>query len=173
MPAHPADAAAIAELHAQSWRETYGPMLPPGLTDDALYANRVDLWTARFAVPAAGRDLILKATHDRDIVAFACLASRSDREHGRLLDNLHVRREWKRQGLGRRLLARAASAALPSGAMHLWVVGANMDAARFYEMLGGVPLDVRADELLPAVRVEEVRYVWRGASLRLLADAAA
>lgn len=61
---------------------------------------------------------------------------------GTLLDNLHVRPDRKRAGIGTRLLAETAVRLQERGCgLYLWVVEWNVSAQRFYEALGGCAAD--------------------------------
>ncbi|MEO1459094.1 MAG: hypothetical protein AAFV49_16255, partial [Pseudomonadota bacterium] len=60
-PAVPADAEAIASLHAQAWRDTYGPLLPEGALPDTLEEDRQRLWP-RVLAPTARLQVVLVAT---------------------------------------------------------------------------------------------------------------
>jgi ribosomal protein S18 acetylase RimI-like enzyme len=63
---------------------------------------------------------------------------------GTLLDNLHVSREFQRQGIGAKLMSEIASwckSALPGEGLFLWVLEPNRTARDFYEQLGAVKVN--------------------------------
>ena len=168
--ATPRDALAIAELHAASWRQTYAGMLPDEFLAHEVSRNRMALWKARFARPAATRDYIVVAVEQRRVAGFVCLIQNAG-AFGPLVDNLHVREISKGKRIGSRLLASAAREALrTSTRMHLWVLEANTAARAFYESRGGTARDKREEELVPDAIVTELRYVWEGDALRALAN---
>ena len=158
---------AIASLQTATWRFAYRGILSDSYLDDELEEDRRILWRGRFengispdqvtilAEPAAGGDPL----------AFACILAGYDR-WGSLVDNLHVRPDVLRQGLGRKVLREAASR-LTGGAhanmpVHLTVYERNRRAIGAYERYGGRlverPTKVQPDGGTYHLR----RYLWDG-----------
>jgi len=134
-----ADAVAIANLHAQSWRIAYRGMLSDEFLDKHVVGERTALWQERFRVPAANQ-YVLVAEVDGAMTGFACAYGGEDQEWGSFLDNLHVTPERKREGIGSTLMqdvARWSLKSWPQCGMYLWVLESNMPAIQFYEKLGG------------------------------------
>ena len=162
-PATAADAAAIARLHAESWRLTYRGILPDAYLDGPIAEERLGLWTARLALPAAQRPFVLVA-ESAELAGFVCVLRNADAGWGLCLDNLHVLPRFRSKGLGRRLFAEAvrwAVATAPGKPLHLWVFEANRDAARFYERLGGEAVETCIKEAVAGMPARSVRYAWR------------
>ena len=141
-PAGAADVAAIAALHATSWRRTYAAALSPAYLVGDIVAERQALWAARLLAPARGMYTVL-AERQGELLGFACAVAADARPSGldgpSLLDNLHVAPGLQGQGLGRRLLLDAAAwchAAAPDCGMALSVLQSNHRARRFYAHLG-------------------------------------
>ncbi|KIC68276.1 GNAT family N-acetyltransferase [Kocuria rhizophila] len=126
----PEDAPRIAEVHVQSWRETYTGLVPERFFGDAARQARLRLWTGLLADPTV-RERIRVAEVDGTIVGFA--------EHGRPVEPgparerelrvLYVLREHHGSGAGQALL----DAVLGEEPAQLWVAEANPRAIRFYE----------------------------------------
>ena len=137
--AAPADAAAIARLHAESWRSAaHAAFLTPEYRDRGIYDERLAIWRERMSAPAANQFVLLAEDGPR-LAGFVCAYGDADPQWGTLLDNLHVHREQQGSGLGRELMARAArwcAATHPEGGMYLLVLETNEGARRFYERLG-------------------------------------
>ena len=115
----------------------------------------------------ADTSLMLKAVDESSLLGFACIFLDLDPKWGARLENLHVRPDLKRQGIGGRLFDRVhdwARAARPHQPMHLWVLEENGPARRFYERRGGRVADTKTIEVVPGVHVPEVRYVWEAAT---------
>jgi len=166
-----ADAPAIAELHAESWRATYRGSLRDGYLDGEVGAERRALWAERLAHPA-GNQHVLVAEDDGDPIGFACAYGCDDDRFGTQLDNLHVRRDRHGGGVGARLIAAVAAWCVtvhPGTGLYLWVVERNAAARRFYDGLGGV--DAGGDLWVPpdGTQVPVRRYVWSPADLAGLA----
>ena len=139
--ASPADADAIAELHAESWRSAYRGLVPDEDLGPGLDEERLRFWRDRFASPNPERRLVLAALAEAGLVGLACVLADADPAHGPLLDNLHVKPGWRGRGLGAQLLERSrewSRAVAPGQPMHLWVLAGNVAARRFYRNQGGI-----------------------------------
>lgn len=137
-PAGPADADAIAELHAKSWRRHYRGVYSDSFLDGDVDADRRAVWTDRLRESDPQRCTVV--ADDGHVVGLANTFFNDDPTWGALLDNLHVANGRKRNGIGRHLLALTAQAVSQrsgSGGLYLWVLEQNLDAQAFYEACGG------------------------------------
>ena len=139
--ATPFDAGRIAALHTRSWRENYaGDMSDAYLAHEAP-AERLSVWTDRFTDTRENMRVVL-AEDGTELVGFCCLFLDHDPADGTLLDNLHVRADYRGQGVGKQLMHDAAQAVRhydPSGKLYLWVLQSNSSAMAVYRRLGGQP----------------------------------
>jgi ribosomal protein S18 acetylase RimI-like enzyme len=136
-PAGPADAGAVAALHADSWRRHYRGAYSDEFLNGDVHGDRLVVWTARLEEPDRPSQTIV-AEDGRSLIAFAHTVFEEDPRWGALLDNLHVVTGDKRRGIGSRLLALTAEAVLARGTgLYLWVLEQNVDARAFYEARGG------------------------------------
>jgi GNAT superfamily N-acetyltransferase len=138
-PAGPGDAAAVARLHADSWRRHYRGAFADDFLDRDVEGYLRPVWTERLAVPDPRARTIL-AEHDGVVTGLAHTLLGEDPVWGALLDNLHVAYGLKGQGIGTRLLALTARAVLdaaPSRGLYLWVLEQNSAARAFYAARGG------------------------------------
>jgi ribosomal protein S18 acetylase RimI-like enzyme len=136
--ADPADAEAVANLHADSWRRHYRGAYSDAFLDGDVVADRLAMWTDRLREPDPRRCTIL--AEDGSLVGFANTAFDDDPTWGALLDNLHVADGHKRQGIGSRLLALTAEAVIERPkrtGLYLWVLEQNVDAQAFYQARRG------------------------------------
>ncbi|PYC87943.1 GNAT family N-acetyltransferase [Streptomyces tateyamensis] len=164
-PGGPADAPAVAALHAESWRTAYAGIVPPAVLGDGLAAQRAELWELRleadYGEPAAQPVLLLAESGDGDLLGFGYLVPQPD---GRvLLDNLHVRPGRTGAGLGGALLGalRAETARSHPGApLYLEVLADNHRAIAFYERAGGHRTDSRTTHFPGAGELPEYEYTW-------------
>jgi ribosomal protein S18 acetylase RimI-like enzyme len=134
-----ADADAIARLHAASWQRTYRGMFRDDFLDGPVVDDRLAEWRARMGAPAHNQ-LVLVAEDAGGLLGFICLFGAEDPRLGTLIDNLHVRHDTRRRGVGRALMreaARWAERRYPGTALYLLVLRANVNAQRFYDRLGG------------------------------------
>ena len=139
--ARTADVAAIAALHADSWRSAYRGMLPDAFLDHDVFADRAAVWRERFDdADTQPVTLTIVAELDGDMVGFSHSIADEDGEWGTLLDNLHVREATKRLGIATRLMAETAAwleERSPTSGLYLWVLEANEPARKFYDALEG------------------------------------
>jgi GNAT superfamily N-acetyltransferase len=153
------DAAAIAALHALSWKDAYRQFLDPDYLAGPVDQDRLDLWTARFAKADVSWSTTV-AEKDPAIIGFACVFGDADPTWGALLDNLHVRPDAKRTGIGRSLLRFAAS----------WVTsrypssGITSGSLRAIPPPGGAPVGRANNTPHAAGDPVSLRYFWPDAS---------
>ena len=142
-PAAAGDAEAIADLHADSWRRFYRGAYADSFLDGDVLTDRRGVWTDRLA----SRDplsITLVAEVDDAVAGFVRVALDWDPRWGSLLDNLHVRHDTQRLGVGSGLIVRAARGAAERGmttALHLFVLEQNTAAQAFYAAHGGSPVE--------------------------------
>ena len=134
-----ADAAAVADLHATSWRSAYRGMLRDEYLDGDISAERRRAWATRLDAPIDTNYGFL-AEAEAGPVGFVFLLGGFDNTWGTLVDNLHVLPAHKGRGVGRQLLEAAAIETRlrsPDERVHLFVYEANVAARRFYASIGG------------------------------------
>lgn len=158
--ATPDDWENIAELHALSWQLNYRGSMSDNYLDNHVVAERKSVWKQRFAT-VNEKQLTILAEQNNQLVGFSCIFLDDDATHGALLDNLHVRTESKRQGIGKVLMKKSAELVLKersNQSMFLWVLTNNQNAIKFYETLGGIRHDMKPN---PDCRNKDTyRYVW-------------
>lgn len=157
-----ADAEPIARLHARSWQLHYRGTYPDQFLDEEVEADRLEVWTKRYATPNPAQYTLL-AEEGGQLCGFACVFLHYDPEWGVLLDNLHVAPEWKGQGVGRELMQRTAAWAkeqAPDEAYHLLVLAANEAAIKFYDRMGGRRVKSLWYPVPYQSKAEVYLYVW-------------
>lgn len=160
--ATPADAEAVASLHAESWRAAYRGILSDAFLDGDAFAERLAFWRERLVAADPDRCVLL-AEESAALQGFACVLAAADPRRGALLDNLHVRPGFTGQGLGTSLLLQAAQwvhARDRASPLHLWVYEDNRPARRFYRKLGAMPAERVLKEILGGGKAALLCYVW-------------
>jgi ribosomal protein S18 acetylase RimI-like enzyme len=146
------DIAAIAALHADSWRRHYRGAFRDSYLDGDVVADRQAVWTERLRAPAADHFTVV-ADRSGEVVGFVHVILDEDPQWGALLDNLHVTYRLKRSGIGRGLLAEAArhlARRRPADSrFSLWVLDQNAAARAFYAACGGTTVETSLDDPLP------------------------
>lgn len=136
------DAAAVAELHGDSWRRHYRGAYADAFLDDESPEYLGAMWAERLATREGTRTTV--AEDDGQLVGLAHLIIGADPKFGALVDNLHVRAPLKRQGIGTQMLALTAKSLqelAPGSGLYLWVLEQNTSAQGFYEARGGIQGD--------------------------------
>jgi len=169
-----ADAGAIAELHALSWRTAYRGSLSDAYLAGDIVADRLNVWTQRLEAPSANQYVAVLVEAEQ-LLGFACAQGGYDPQRGTLLENIHVRPELKRQGIGKRLIADGRDFRLTTTVAQVKPPGVprqsrgfssiNKPARRFYERLGAV--NVGSDIWTPpgGGTVSRCRYAWADVDL--------
>jgi ribosomal protein S18 acetylase RimI-like enzyme len=134
------DAKAVADLHAESWRRHYRGAYLDSFLDGDVFNDRRKVWSERLSHPKP-EDFTFVADDQGSLAGFVHTIMRHDPKFGALLDNLHVRHDRKRRGVGRALMREAARILIersPGSGLYLWVLEQNRNAQTFYSNLGGV-----------------------------------
>jgi ribosomal protein S18 acetylase RimI-like enzyme len=159
-PAGPADAAALAQVHVESWRETYSGFLPQMYLERMSVALHERQWRHRLL---STREATLAAEGHLGLVGYVSAQRARRRGPGEEaeISTLYVLRAAQGVGLGRALFTAAARvmAARGASALVLWVLRDNLKARGFYERLGGV-VDQAGEEFVGGAVVASVRYRW-------------
>ena len=133
------DVAAIAGLHADSWRRNYRGAYTDAFLDGDVFTNRLAVWTERLTQSEPNHFTIV-AEENEAVTGFAHTILDVDPTLGALLENLHVTHDLKRNGIGSRLTEQAAQALVdrrPSSSLYLTVLEQNKTAQAFYDARGG------------------------------------
>jgi len=156
------DAIAIAGLHADSWRVSYRGAYRDDYLDGDVVQDRVEVWGRRLSTPPDNQFVVVAEEADR-IVGFACAYGGEDATWGTLLDNIHVRPECQRHGVGTRLLSEVAAWCrdhYAEGGLYLWVLAQNRGAQQFYRRLGAADRGGEVFEPPGGGEVKSRRYAW-------------
>jgi len=163
-PAVTADAATIAAIHCESWRDAYAGLLDPAYLAGPVEADRHALWTDRFSNPSPTQTVLMAETTSGEAAGFVCLFRDHDGRWGSLIDNLHVRPALRGRSIGEQLLRAVVATLGADEAFHLWVFEANAGGVRFYERLGGCVVERAPDDMPAAHRAPILRMAWQSAA---------
>ena len=137
--ASPEDAAAVAKVHAASWKATYRGILPDTYLDTEVDVERADYWQS--ALDTRRYRIVKLARVSGEVAGLIALHDDPEDEgYDFTIEHLHILPGYKGQGLGRYLMKSAAETAQAGGAENLclWVFEENVAAIGFYERLGGM-----------------------------------
>ncbi len=156
------DAEGIAILHTESWKNAYKGILSDEYLDRNVLKNRLETWKLRFDNPSINQFIIL-AEANNTLLGFVCIFRNQDTEFGSLIDNLHVKPDFKGKGIGKKLLNKASDLIFEkykTKLMHLWVFEANTSAIGFYKKLGGKNTERSLKENPDGTKSYCFRMVW-------------
>ena len=161
--AEPSEWDDVAALHIASWRSAYRGILRDAYLETAIEAERRAVWQSRFTGGARPDQIVVIGEDASGFVALACILAGQDPRWGSLIDNLHVRPDRKRAGIGRLVLAEAA-ARVPSAhratPLHLTVLEGNAAARAAYESWGGKLVEQPDADLPDGQTLRVRRYAW-------------
>ncbi len=152
----PADAEALAALHASAWRYAYAGVIPePGLS--RMIARRGLGWWRRLHA-ARGRALL--AVFGPEIVGYA-LVGPCRGGPGAEIQEIYVRPDCQGLGFGSRLFeaARAEFRARGMAPLTVWCLAGNRIGLGFYRALGGREI-ARSSEPVAGARLDKLRFAW-------------
>ena len=156
------DAAAVSRVHQESWRTTYGGILPAAVIAEEAGRKSEAIWRHRLTSPAPGYATWI-AESGSTIVGFASCGAARHRLEGLEAEvyAIYVLQEHQRRGIGAALLAECARHFVRQGlfGFYLWALKANR-ARLFYEALGGESVAEKS-ERLGQHSFLAVAYAWR------------
>jgi GNAT superfamily N-acetyltransferase len=153
------DAAALARVQVDSWREAYPGLVPQSYLDSLSYEAHERHWRRRLG----NRGWAFLAVYAGQIVGIASGGRcRSLEGFAGELFVLYLLRSYQGQGIGRALFdaVHHELALRGYGDLLVWVLANNAPARGFYEHLGGV-LVGEGSCLIGGTRLKEAAYGWR------------
>jgi ribosomal protein S18 acetylase RimI-like enzyme len=154
------DSDIIADLHAQSWLNTYRGILPDQFLDSDLYQERKRYWEKKME-GLRRNDFVLLAEDGDAVVGFAAVLDKPEAGFDAFIDNLHVRSDMKGKGIGKALMRAVAERLLASNrhSVYLWVLHGNTAAEKFYYAIGAQSADTTTAKF-GDLDVFQKRFVW-------------
>ena len=161
-----ADAAALAQVHDTTWRETYIGLMSEQMLDALTADARTAAWRRILSGETGYLATTYVAERSGELVAFASCGEQRNEEFAAAgyageFAAVYVLKSDQRCGLGTRLMQAMMSDLAERGLVGftLWVPRQNIPARSLYEQLGGKLIGQR-DETLPQGTLTEVAYGW-------------
>jgi ribosomal protein S18 acetylase RimI-like enzyme len=164
--ATPDDAAALAEVHDATWRETYIGLMSEQMLDALTADARTEAWRRILTGETGYLATTYVAERPGGLVAFGSCGEQRHPEFAAAgyegeFAAVYVLKTDQRQGLGTRLMTAMMDDLRARGlsGYTLWVPRQNIPARSLYEQLGGRLIGQRTDEQ-PHGALVEVAYGW-------------
>ncbi len=161
--ARPEDAARIARIGVETWRDAYAGLVPDDYLLNLNEARQAVQWEAA-PRRARGSQAVLVAEilgpQAPKVIGFgSCGRSRTGPMRGEVY-TLYVSTDWQNQGFGRSLMSALFEILAGHGVNDavIWVLSGN-PARFFYESMGGTRLAERK-ERFAGTHLEETAYGW-------------
>lgn len=164
--ATPEDAAALAQVHEATWRETYIGLMSEQMLNALTADARAEAWrrillgetgylATTYVAERAGRFVAFGSCGEQRTEDFAAAG------YGGEIAAVYVLKTDQRRGLGKRLMTAMMADLADRGleGFTLWVPRDNIPARSLYEQLGGKFLGEREDAREQGTLIE-VAYGW-------------
>jgi L-amino acid N-acyltransferase YncA len=167
----PRDAASIARVHVNSWRDTYAGIIPAGYLAGLSYEKQTREWLGHLARP--GNATFVAESGTRGVIGFANGGPERTGQNNRFFSEMYVLyllRDYQRRGIGGDLMTAFAGEVVKIGlrSMLVWVLSENPSRA-FYPALGG-ELVGEKQVGVGGAKLTEVAYGWRDVRMLLQLD---
>ena len=157
-----ADAIAIADLHTESWRNTYKNVLTKDYLRDIVPQERKNIWQKWLNSPKDNQ-YVLIAESNGVLVGFACAFVNEHDDWGSYLENLHINKAYQSKGIGKLLLLKIAdfcNKRTSTKGMCLLVNQDNVNAQNFYLYLGAKNIQTSTWNAPDGSIVPTYWFVW-------------
>jgi len=161
-----ADAAALAQVHETTWRETYIGLMSEQMLDALTADARAEAWRRILSGETGYLSTTYVAERAGAFVAFGSCGEQRNQDFAAAgydgeFAAVYVLRTDQRRGVGKRLMGAMMSDLTDRGlaGYTLWVPRENIPARSLYEQLGGQLISERTDTRAQGTLVE-VAYGW-------------
>lgn len=168
-PARVGDGPEIANVHLNSWQETYEGLLPKSYLDTMplTFKSRTNFWSNLIDEKPQGREIWVAESKKHGIVGFSTVEVARDRKFSGYgeLGAIYLLKHYQGSGVGFKLLRAAFSHLKENGLSkaYCWVLK-NNPTIFFYEKSGGRVTDDLKIDKRDAVELIELACVWENLS---------
>ena len=157
------DASAIARVHVDTWKSSYGGIIPQAYLDSMTVQNRTFVWVRLLERAGPALTTLVSEDHDQRVIGFVSGGPlrHSDKRFEAEISSLYVLPSHQRESHGRRLFLAAANRLAQSGlkGLFVWVLADN-PAREFYESLGGEVVSETVRDFA-GKPLKELGYGWK------------
>lgn len=161
--ARPTDAAGIARVHVETWRDAYAGLLPDKHLLRLNDQTQAMAWSRNLS-RADGPRHTLVAIVDEEIVGFTNFGwAREGRpkNEGEVF-MLYVATDWRERGIGRQLVLTSFEALKDVGSetVSIWCLAENSSAIGFYRRLDGKRISAGRQENVGGTLFPVIGFLW-------------
>jgi L-amino acid N-acyltransferase YncA len=159
--ARPGDVSEVANVHVNSWRETYRGLLPEEYLAKMNFRKKIDAWQK---VICDTRRFVVFVAEDRvGVIGFATFEAARDqewREYGEVT-SIYLLSRFKGRGIGKALLQAGMRELVRRGFQqaYCWVLQGN-PSTEFYGRSGATYSGQSKDDEIGGHKIKELAYVW-------------
>jgi len=161
-PAREGDAAGLAKVHVDSWREAYRGIISDATLAQLSYPSSQSRWERILSAPNEFSFHYIAEVKPGEIIGFSSGGPERDGnpDYQAELYALYLLQAYHRQGIGSWLVAATAGGLLARGmdSMYVWVLTKN-PAVGFYKAMGGIWIGERRIEIAGQQLMEDC-YGW-------------
>lgn len=158
--ATPADAAAIARVHVDTWRAAYRGIVADDVLNGLNVIDKTQQWQEWLQ---SGLLVFVAEDNTAGIVGFCSGGRNRDKNlpHHAEIYTLYILQAHQRKGYGRALMRAISAAFVARGyeSMLIWVLEHNPQGRAFYEKMGGIALKQK-EFVLGSQPLIEIGYGW-------------
>lgn len=161
--ARAADAAGIARVHVETWRDAYAGLLPDKHLLRLNAQTHAMAWSRSLSHVEGPRHTLV-AIADEEVVGFANFGSAREgcpSGEGEVF-MLYVATDWRDQGIGRQLVLASFEALKEMGrdAVSIWCLAENTSAIGFYRRLNGKRIPAGRQENVGGALFPVIGFLW-------------
>lgn len=160
-PARPGDVFEIANVHVNSWRETYRGLLPESYLSKLNFRKKIDAW--QNVITQKEKFSVFVAEDRVGVIGFATFESARDVDWEGIgeVSSIYLLQRFKSRGIGRELLKAGMRDLIRRDfeQAYCWVLEGNPTIG-FYERTGATFTGVYKNDEIEGHKIKELAYVW-------------
>lgn len=156
------DADEIAKVHVETWKSSYGEILPRVLLESLSIGDRLKKWQLWLNDNSANKYFVVGCVDGKimGIGGFCVLPDDENFKRTGEMEMLYIHSNAQNKGLGRKIMKHGLSFLNNSGCKEVvsWVFNDNKKARNFYEHMGWVDDNFSKIKVKNGFNLQMVRY---------------
>lgn len=158
--AHLKDAEGVARVHVDSWRTTYGGIIPDDYLNGLSYEQRTELWKNN--IGKKGNYVLVAENTEGQIIGFTDAWKRDDNDEENSIDltSIYLLETYQGMGVGKQLLKTLFEHFNQEGYDKVFVEVLEENKTRFFYEYYGANLIKTVQIKIDGKTLNELIYVW-------------